>query len=247
MTDPRAFDDAESDADVSRLLRLAGPRPDPPADVAARVHASALGAWQDTWRARRRRNWLASAGLAAVLALAFVRTATFLPEGRDLAGFLDQQGHLDDGAESTAAHTGGLTLRSDLAEAWRRVADESRVYYLLGCQSTNPSRDGRLRRIEIEVARPGARVRARPGHYAPCETDRAADPAREALDMAASSMRHLHRALVPALCLGTLSAGSAGRGRRAGALPAPRLPRLVRRAPERGRGRLGRSPAQAQG
>ncbi|HET7293440.1 MAG TPA: VWA domain-containing protein [Vicinamibacteria bacterium] len=114
--------------------------------------------------------------------------AAFLPEGRDVTGFLDQQDHLDDGAESIALQTGGAALRGDLSESWARVAAESRAYYLLGYHSTNASRDGRLRKLDIEVARPGARVRARPGYYASAEgeAEGADDALRGALDLAAS-------------------------------------------------------------
>ncbi|HET7293379.1 MAG TPA: hypothetical protein VFM88_13215, partial [Vicinamibacteria bacterium] len=58
MTDRRPFEEPDSDEDVSRLLRLAGPRPDPPVEVAARVRAGALAAWRGELRARRRRRWL---------------------------------------------------------------------------------------------------------------------------------------------------------------------------------------------
>ena len=114
--------------------------------------------------------------------------AARLLEGRDATGFFDEQGHLDDGAEAVAAQTGGATLRGDLAQSWQRVAEESRAYYLLGYHPTNASRDGQLRKIEIDVARPGLRVRARPGYYAPSESD--AGPTdqglRGAIDLAVS-------------------------------------------------------------
>jgi VWFA-related protein len=114
--------------------------------------------------------------------------AARLPEGRDQTGFLDQEGRLDDGAESVAAQTGGLTLRGGLADAWQQVAEESRAYYLLGYQPADTRRDGGLRKLRIEVARPGARVRARPAYYARSQAPATGDPldprVRGALDLA---------------------------------------------------------------
>jgi VWFA-related protein len=47
-----------------------------------------------------------------------------------------------------------------------QVFTETGSFYLLGYQSTSPSADGRLRRIEVKVNRPGVEVRARRGYYA---------------------------------------------------------------------------------
>jgi VWFA-related protein len=73
------------------------------------------------------------------------------------------------GSESIALDSGGLVVRggNDLAGALGRAARASRAYYLLGYQPTNPARDGKFRRIEVKVRRPGLGVRARKGYYAP--------------------------------------------------------------------------------
>ena len=57
-------------------------------------------------------------------------------------------------------------------------AAESRSYYLLGYSPGNIPRDGRFRKIEVKVRRPGAVVRARRGYFAP--SDVAAPAAAEA-------------------------------------------------------------------
>jgi Ca-activated chloride channel family protein len=55
---------------------------------------------------------------------------------------------------------------TDLAAVYRQVADYLRSQYTLGYYSENDSRDGRWRSIRVEVARPGATVRARSGYWA---------------------------------------------------------------------------------
>jgi len=55
---------------IARLLRLAGPRPDAPADVKERIRHAVHARWLEQGRARRRRRravWLAGALAAAAL------------------------------------------------------------------------------------------------------------------------------------------------------------------------------------
>jgi len=95
-------------------------------------------------------------------------------DSRDLTGFLDRWRGDAEGADTLAAGTGGLSWRNpnDLAGGMERVADESRAYYLLGYQSTNQKRDGKFRKIEVEVENPDFIVRARRGYYAPTKDGR---------------------------------------------------------------------------
>jgi hypothetical protein len=65
-------------------------------------------------------------------------------------------------------------------EAFERIVRENSTYYVLGFTSTNDRRDGRYRRIEVRVRRPGLQVRARSGYVAPlgrAPRRQAADPA----------------------------------------------------------------------
>jgi VWFA-related protein len=77
------------------------------------------------------------------------------------------------GAVSVAEDSGGFAVQNtnDLSAGIRRIADESRHYYLVGYISRNGKRDGRFRRIEVKVRRPGVTVRARRGYYAPDEKE----------------------------------------------------------------------------
>ena len=60
-----------------------------------------------------------------------------------------------------AASTGGFAAvnRNDLNGAFDRIVTENSSYYMLGYYSTNERRDGRFRKIEVRVKRPGLRVR----------------------------------------------------------------------------------------
>ena len=72
-----------------------------------------------------------------------------------------------DGARALAADTGGLSLQTnDLVAGLQRVADESRVAYLLGYEPPSVGRDGRYHTLKVEVLRPGLKVRARAGYFA---------------------------------------------------------------------------------
>ena len=87
-----------------------------------------------------------------------------------------------EGAESLASDSGGFTVKNtnDLGAGIKRIADESRSYYLLGYNPTNTARDGQFRKIQVKVA--GARapqVRARKGYYAPLRRARARSTAKK--------------------------------------------------------------------
>ena len=82
---------------------------------------------------------------------------------------LRQEGSFLDaaGAEHLADDTGGRTIRGGaLGDGLRRMAEESRSYYLLGYSPAEGRRGGRFRSIRVEVRRPGLKVHARRGYYA---------------------------------------------------------------------------------
>lgn len=70
-----------------------------------------------------------------------------------------------------AETTGGLAFFpgavDDLAATYATIAAEVRGQYTVGYLSSNAKADGAWRKVEIRVRRPGAKVRARQGYYAP--------------------------------------------------------------------------------
>jgi VWFA-related protein len=69
-----------------------------------------------------------------------------------------------------ADQTGGRVFipRSfrDLGPIYERILAELRAQYVLGYVSDDASHDGRFRRLKVEVAGKGLRVRHRAGYYA---------------------------------------------------------------------------------
>jgi VWFA-related protein len=78
---------------------------------------------------------------------------------------LNSQGSL----RTISDETGGFAIvnRNDFADAFVRIVQENSSYYLLGYYSKSARRDGRFRRVDVRVTRPGLRVRARNGYSTP--------------------------------------------------------------------------------
>jgi VWFA-related protein len=81
--------------------------------------------------------------------------------------------------------TGGFAVVSSnsFEQAFDRIRRENSSYYVLGYSSTNNRRDGRLRRVQTRVKRPGLQVRARSGYLSPIRPERSvtAAPSRSVL------------------------------------------------------------------
>jgi VWFA-related protein len=74
-------------------------------------------------------------------------------------------------AHDMAEQTGGRVIRvhndKTLEKAFDVISQELRSQYVLGYYPTNTRRDGTYRKIKVEVNRPGAKILARKGYYAP--------------------------------------------------------------------------------
>jgi VWFA-related protein len=68
-----------------------------------------------------------------------------------------------------ADSTGGFAVvnTNDFVTAFDRIVSENSSYYMLGYYSTNDRRDGRTRKIDVRVRRPGAQVFARKDYVEP--------------------------------------------------------------------------------
>ena len=68
-----------------------------------------------------------------------------------------------------ADETGGVAAinSNDFSQAFSRIQNENSTYYVLGYYPTNERRDGRFRKLEVKLSRPGLTVRSRKGYVAP--------------------------------------------------------------------------------
>jgi len=70
--------------------------------------------------------------------------------------------------EELAAATGGLAIAdtNDLRLPLRQAVEDAASHYLLSYSPENRNRDGKFRRLEVRVKRPGVQVQARSGYFA---------------------------------------------------------------------------------
>ena len=99
--------------------------------------------------------------------------------GLGSGAFLNWLRMTQDSLRVLADQTGGFALvnTNDLDGGLARLVRENSDYYLLAYQPTNTRRDGRFRRLEVRVNRPGVRVVTRSGYYAQKADDRAPESA----------------------------------------------------------------------
>lgn len=82
---------------------------------------------------------------------------------------LDELRLSQDSLRTLSDETGGFAAvnRNDFDGAFERVVRDNSTYYVLGYYPANDRRDGRFRKIEVRVKRPGLQVRSRKGYQAP--------------------------------------------------------------------------------
>jgi VWFA-related protein len=70
-----------------------------------------------------------------------------------------------------ASDTGGKAFldSNDFTKVFNQVQADTSFYYVIAYQSSNPARDGRYRRINARLNRPGMKLEFRQGYYAPAD------------------------------------------------------------------------------
>ena len=86
-------------------------------------------------------------------------------------GYFFMQGSGAGVAHKITDETGGRTIEvkgaKHLEQAFDQLVEELRSQYSLGYYPSNSARDGRYRKVKVEVTRPDVKVLARKGYYAP--------------------------------------------------------------------------------
>jgi VWFA-related protein len=87
----------------------------------------------------------------------------------DARGMQDEVRLQLDSLRVLADETGGFAAlnSNDFAGSFARIQKDNSSYYVLGYYPTNDRRDGKFRKIEVRVTKPGLEVRARKGYVAP--------------------------------------------------------------------------------
>jgi VWFA-related protein len=109
---------------------------------------------------------------------------------------------LSQAIRSLAGDTDGQFLSGNLAAGLQRIADELNAYYLLTYRASHAD-DGKFHEVQVKVKRPGVRLRARKGFWAPSPDDilraavlaRANDPPKPAAPP--EPMRHVSPLIRP--------------------------------------------------
>ncbi len=86
----------------------------------------------------------------------------------DMRGLQDEVRLSQDSLRSLSEQTGGFAVlnANDFRNGFDRIQRDNSTYYLLGYYSSNERRDGRYRKLEVRLKRPGLGVRARKGYVA---------------------------------------------------------------------------------
>ena len=138
------------------------------------------------------------------------------PEARLTAGFARLEARQSLVAIANA--TGGFALSNSnsFENAFDRIVQENSSYYVLGFTSTNDRRDGRFRKLEVRVKRPGLLVRGRSGYMAPLRNERPPDPPKPASNVSVPVSEALRSTVaVNGLPLRVFAAPFKGAGRNA--------------------------------
>jgi VWFA-related protein len=95
-------------------------------------------------------------------------SSTFEDQGVGLVSARNELRLSQDSLRVLAENTGGFAAvnQNDFNGAFDRIVRENSTYYVLGYYPANERRDGRYRKLQVRVKRPGLMVRARNGYFA---------------------------------------------------------------------------------
>jgi Ca-activated chloride channel family protein len=88
---------------------------------------------------------------------------------RHTAAAMSAKGFLIGLAEASGGQVFSPTGSKDLPGIYQKILDELSSQYVLGFTSDDARRDGKFRKVKVEVKPHGLRVRHRPGYYAPSD------------------------------------------------------------------------------
>ena len=133
-----------------------------PQGRAAALHRTLIAAIADAHRVNASFYTFDATGVSGMLPLILARNPRM-----KISDAHERARPYKDFLEAIAENTGGVaavnTNRFD--EAIERMFVASAAYYLLGYQSSDARQDGRYRRLQVRVKRPGLEVRARRGYW----------------------------------------------------------------------------------
>jgi len=131
-----------------------------------------------------------------------------------LSSFGNEVQRSQDSLRVLSNETGGFAVvnRNDMATAFERVVADNSAYYLLGYYSSNERRDGKFRKIEVKVTRPGLSVRSRKGYVAARGRNETKDDGRTAPELRAALSSPLPTSALPMALSAAVFKGGAGKG-----------------------------------
>lgn len=131
-----------------------------------------------------------------------------------LSSFGNEVQRSQDSLRVLSNETGGFAVvnQNDMATAFERVVADNSAYYLLGYYSTNERRDGRFRKIEVKVSRPGLTVRSRRGYVAARGRNEVKDDGKTAPELRAALSSPLPTSALPMAIAAAVFKGGAGKG-----------------------------------
>jgi VWFA-related protein len=105
--------------------------------------------------------------------------------GRGVSRAFDSMSASQDALSSLSQDTGGRAFfdRNDFGGVFDRVIADTAAYYVLGYSSTNVARDGRFRRMRIQLKRTDLKLEYRVGYYAARDFTHSSKDDREQLLM----------------------------------------------------------------